>query len=496
MTSCDVLIAGAGPAGSALAAALARSGARVILLEAARHPRPKACAEYASPRIVEELARIGLGPDEWQADAVPLVGMRLIAGERSAMITLRRRRAARHGMGTRPDAASTRSWRPTRRAWAPSSSSAPASSAWRWTARGSPAAVARTAARRAPPDRGRPRRRRRRRAVNGRAPAPGSSGRVRFPRRLGLVAHYAGDPDLVDHGEMHVGRGWYVGLAPLSGRPAQRRDGAADGRPHAPGRGPLRGRDRRDPGRGRPPGRTRAADADPRRLADRPPRRGRRRAGVDAGRATRPASSIRSPARGSTAPCDRPGPRPRRSAAGDDAATRLPRARDARRSPPRTRSAGSSRGCSPRRRCSGYALAPPRRAPGAAAAAGLRARATAARRPTPSSPAPPRGPPPVKSRMQSPHATRRWSAIFPLAADVERWPELPPPLPIRPPPARQRGAPLRDGRAPRPDPGSLGGDPAAAPRASGTIEFTHTGGVTRGMEVAWRFEAAATAAGT
>jgi flavin-dependent dehydrogenase len=37
---------------------------------------------------------------------------------------------------------------------------------------------------------------------------------VRFPRRLGLVAHYAGLADLVDHGEMHVGPGYYVGLAP------------------------------------------------------------------------------------------------------------------------------------------------------------------------------------------------------------------------------------------------------------------------------------------
>ena len=99
MTSCDVLIAGAGPAGSALAAALARSGASVILLEAAHHPRPQACAEYASPRIVEELSRIGLEPDEWQADAVPLVGMRLIAGERSALITYADRRGARHAWG-------------------------------------------------------------------------------------------------------------------------------------------------------------------------------------------------------------------------------------------------------------------------------------------------------------------------------------------------------------------------------------------------------------
>jgi flavin-dependent dehydrogenase len=38
---------------------------------------------------------------------------------------------------------------------------------------------------------------------------------VRFPRRLGLVAHYSGVAGLTDHGEMHVGRGFYVGLAPM-----------------------------------------------------------------------------------------------------------------------------------------------------------------------------------------------------------------------------------------------------------------------------------------
>lgn len=40
---------------------------------------------------------------------------------------------------------------------------------------------------------------------------------VRFPRRLGLVAHYSGVAGLTDHGEMHVGRGYYLGLAPTPG---------------------------------------------------------------------------------------------------------------------------------------------------------------------------------------------------------------------------------------------------------------------------------------
>src|ERR1700712_3469208 len=41
---CDVLIAGAGPAGCAAAYDLARAGKRVLLLDRRSFPRPKACA--------------------------------------------------------------------------------------------------------------------------------------------------------------------------------------------------------------------------------------------------------------------------------------------------------------------------------------------------------------------------------------------------------------------------------------------------------------------
>ncbi|MGH2456789.1 MAG: FAD-dependent monooxygenase, partial [Candidatus Limnocylindria bacterium] len=40
---------------------------------------------------------------------------------------------------------------------------------------------------------------------------------VTVPRRLGLVAHFEGSPELADRGEMHVASTWYVGLAPLAG---------------------------------------------------------------------------------------------------------------------------------------------------------------------------------------------------------------------------------------------------------------------------------------
>ena len=45
----DVLIVGAGPAGSAAALVLARAGARVALVDKAAFPRDKACGDLIGP---------------------------------------------------------------------------------------------------------------------------------------------------------------------------------------------------------------------------------------------------------------------------------------------------------------------------------------------------------------------------------------------------------------------------------------------------------------
>jgi geranylgeranyl reductase family protein len=59
----DVLVVGAGPAGSAAAAWAARSGADVVLADAAVFPRDKTCGDGLTPRAIGELQRLGL--EDW-----------------------------------------------------------------------------------------------------------------------------------------------------------------------------------------------------------------------------------------------------------------------------------------------------------------------------------------------------------------------------------------------------------------------------------------------
>ncbi len=72
--SVDVLVIGAGPAGAASAALLARAGHDVVVADRAEFPRDKACSEYLSPEAVRVLDRLGVVPVLERAGARPLEG--------------------------------------------------------------------------------------------------------------------------------------------------------------------------------------------------------------------------------------------------------------------------------------------------------------------------------------------------------------------------------------------------------------------------------------
>jgi flavin-dependent dehydrogenase len=57
----DVIIAGAGPAGSSAAIHLARGGLHVLLVEQKKFPRPKLCGEFISPECRRHFETLGVG---------------------------------------------------------------------------------------------------------------------------------------------------------------------------------------------------------------------------------------------------------------------------------------------------------------------------------------------------------------------------------------------------------------------------------------------------
>jgi geranylgeranyl reductase family protein len=92
----DVVVAGAGPAGSIAALVLARGGARVALVDKAAFPRDKACGDLVGPRGVGLLSDLAVAvPDAGQGADLLAVGP---SGHRSRLPAFPGRRYPGHGV--------------------------------------------------------------------------------------------------------------------------------------------------------------------------------------------------------------------------------------------------------------------------------------------------------------------------------------------------------------------------------------------------------------
>jgi flavin-dependent dehydrogenase len=92
VTDADVLVAGGGPVGLAVAIGARRAGLRVAVVEPRGTPIDKACGEGLMPAAVAELARLGVS-----VEGRPFVGIRYLAPGRSVAARFR----AGPGLGVR-----------------------------------------------------------------------------------------------------------------------------------------------------------------------------------------------------------------------------------------------------------------------------------------------------------------------------------------------------------------------------------------------------------
>ncbi len=302
----DVLVVGGGPAGSSLAVALARRGVDVLLVDRARFPRPKPCAEYLSPEASRVLDAMGALERVKCSGAAALSGVRVrapnglvIAGDFVAQHGFRA--YADRGLSVRREVLDEILFDCAR------SAGARVAEGVRITdlVRDSSGRV--TGAKQAD---GEPIRARFTIGADGLrsvvARRLGLARTTRWPRRLALVTHYVGVRDVGEQGEMHVERDGYVGIADVGHGattvalvvPASRaREHLARIAPRSSRRGSGRilisRRDSRAPSACRPSS-SRGRSA---RIAAVPGRR------VPRWSATRPISSIRSPAKAFTRRC-------------------------------------------------------------------------------------------------------------------------------------------------------------------------------------------------
>lgn len=84
----DVVVAGAGPAGSLVAHGLARQGVSVLLVDRSAYPRAKVCGSCLNGGAMAALQAAGLGDLPQQLGATPLHELHLRAGGREASLKL------------------------------------------------------------------------------------------------------------------------------------------------------------------------------------------------------------------------------------------------------------------------------------------------------------------------------------------------------------------------------------------------------------------------
>jgi len=216
VTDTDVLVVGGGPAGASVSFALAAAGVSVHVLDRARFPRPKPCAEYLSPEASRILSAMGALPRVEASGAAALAGVRvrapngsIIAGDFVASHGFRGFRD--RGLSVRRevldailiDAARAAGARVDERVRVTGLLTSAAGVVTGVTALGPSGGLELRA-----------------RLVIGAdglrsviARRLGLARTLRWPRRLALVTHYANVADVGEHGEMHVEHDGYVGIA-------------------------------------------------------------------------------------------------------------------------------------------------------------------------------------------------------------------------------------------------------------------------------------------
>jgi geranylgeranyl reductase family protein len=218
----EVIVVGGGPAGASTAHALARRGVDVLVLDKAKFPRDKTCAEYLSPEASRILSDMGVLDEVERTQPAHLAGMRVRSPSGDVA---QGEFAANHGFrGFRDKGLAVRRLvldeivlRGALRAGARVEESVRVKDLERDSA-GRVAGVRVIAAD------GASRTLRSRyvvgadglRSVVGRRLDLVRTSRI-FPRRIALVAHYRGVDGVTDFGEMHVDYDGYFGIVDTGG---------------------------------------------------------------------------------------------------------------------------------------------------------------------------------------------------------------------------------------------------------------------------------------